>query len=372
MRLRSFKIPEVNPVEDSGLKNNFSLRQNLKPFDSKDRYPMDQPSIQPIEQKCAVFLLSGFLGAGKTTLLKRILAWKSDLPDTVVLVNEFGDVGIDGGLLKNSGSDVVELTSGCICCTLSADLKLSLTRIWEQYKPRRIFIEASGVADPTAILTVLRDPPLTDNMMLEKIVTVLDADLWEGREHFGRLFYNQLETAQLILLNKVDQVDEVLVPRYLKEIHEVIPDCRVVPTIRCNVDPATLWTSTTPKKMMLKPMHLFHDVTLEDHGKHHKPDHGEHLGHSESVRADNFVTFSFEDPRIMDKGCFLQFIEALPWEVFRMKGPVRFADRIEIINFVGGKGEWSEWDGEPETRLAFIGWNVKPEDILEKVGRCIL
>ncbi len=333
---------------------------------------MNQPLMHQAEQKCAVFLLSGFLGAGKTTLLKRILAWESDLSDTVVLVNEFGDVGIDGDLLKNSGSDVVELASGCICCTLSADLKQCLASIWEQYKPRRIFIEASGVADPTAILPVLIDSPLTATMMLEKIVTVLDADLWEGREHFGRLFYNQLDTAHLILLNKVDQVDAVMIPRYLKEIHEVIPDCQVVPTIRCNVDPATLWTSVTPKKVMLKPIHLFRYVTLDDHGKHHEPDHGEHHDHIESVRADNFVTFSFEDHRIMDRGRFHQFVEALPWEVFRMKGPVRFDDRTEIINFVGGKGEWSTWDGEPETRLAFIGWKVKPEEILEKVGRCIL
>jgi len=333
---------------------------------------MNQPLTQPKEQKSAVFLLSGFLGAGKTTLLKRILAWESDLSDTVVLVNEFGDVGIDGDLLKNSGSDVVELTSGCICCTLSADLKQSLTRIWEQYKPRRIFIEASGVADPTAIVAVLTDFPFTETMMLEKIVTVLDADLWEGRENFGRLFYNQLETAHLILLNKVDQVDETIIPRYLKEIHELIPDCQVVPTIRCGIDPATLWSPATPKGVMLKPMHLFRQVSLDDHGEHHEPDHGEHGDQSESVRADNFVTFSFEDPRIMDKGRFHRFIEALPWEVFRMKGPVRFDDRTEIINFVGGKGEWSEWDGEPETRLAFIGWNVKSDEILEKVGRCIL
>jgi G3E family GTPase len=74
----------------------------------------------------------------------------------------------------------------------------------------------------------------------------------------------------------------------------------------------------------------------------------------------------------MDEICFKQFIEALPWEVFRMKGPVRFADRTEIINFVGGKGEWSEWEGQPETRLAFIGWNVNSEDILERLNRCIL
>ena len=333
---------------------------------------MNQPLTQPIEQKSAVFLLSGFLGAGKTTLLKRILAWESDLSDTVVLVNEFGDVGIDGDLLKNSGLDVIELASGCICCTLSADLRQSLTRIWEQYKPRRIFIEASGVADPTAIVTVLMDSPFSETMMLEKIVTVLDADLWEGREYFGRLFYNQLDTAHLILLNKVDQVDEVKIPRYLKEIHEVISDCQVVPTIRCGIDPATLWTAATPKGAMLKPMHLFRAVSLG--GGEHSPehDHGEHPGRNNPVQANHFMTFSFENSRPMDEICFKQFIEALPWELFRMKGPVHFTDRTEMVNFVGGKGEWSEWDGEPVTRLTFIGWNVNPEEILERLGFCML
>ena len=87
-----------------------------------------KPDTQEIE-KARVVLLSGFLGAGKTTLLKRILSWETDLADTVVLVNEFGDVGIDGALLKQSGSDVIELTSGCICCTLSVDLTQSLTKM---------------------------------------------------------------------------------------------------------------------------------------------------------------------------------------------------------------------------------------------------
>ncbi len=332
---------------------------------------MNPSPTQPSGQHSAVFLLSGFLGAGKTTLLKRILAWESDLSDTVVLVNEFGDVGIDGDLLKNAGSDVVELTSGCICCSLSADLEQSLARIWEQYKPRRIFIEASGIADPTAILPVLRDSRLAGTMKLEKIVTVLDADFWEARENFGRLFYNQLETAQLILLNKVDQVDEEKIPSYLQEIHSEFPGCQVIPTIRCGLDPAALWAPAAPKAETLKPIHLFDQVSLEEPGGHHgKHDHNLHQGRA--VPATHFVTFSFEDPRVMDKERFLRFVESLPLEVFRMKGPVRFSDRTEIVNFVGGKGEWSAWDGDSATRLAFIGWNVNPDDILSQVRRCVL
>jgi len=109
---------------------------------------MNSTEADENQYKARVILLSGFLGAGKTTLLKHILSWRSDMSGTVVIVNEFGEVGIDGSLLRNAGTDVVELTSGCICCTLSTDLKQSLERIWAQYRPQRILIESSGVAAP--------------------------------------------------------------------------------------------------------------------------------------------------------------------------------------------------------------------------------
>lgn len=333
---------------------------------------MNQAVVRSTKKKSAVLLVSGFLGAGKTTLLKRILQWEADLADTVVLVNEFGDVGIDGELLKNAGSDVVELASGCICCTLSADLKLCLTSIWEQFKPKRTFIEASGVADPAAIVDVLMDASFAETMILEKIVTVLDADMWEGRDYFGRLFFNQLEMAHLILLNKVDLVDEKAIPCYLKEIHDVIPNCKVVPTIRCGIDRATLWHPPTSPNGIFQAMHPSRQAATEDGAGVHGPDFDQHRSHGESTRADKFVTFTFEEPQIMDKSRFNRFMEALPLEVFRMKGPVRFVDRTELINFVGGKGEWSPWNGASETRLAFIGWKVRPEEILEKVRRCTL
>jgi G3E family GTPase len=331
---------------------------------------MNEPLVNPADPRADLLLLAGFLGAGKTTLLKRILSWETDLSETVVLVNEFGDIGIDGALLKDSGSDVIELTSGCICCTLSADLKQALTRIWHRFKPRRILIETSGVADPKSIVTVLQEPGIGQYMALKKIVTVLDADIWGAREAFGRLFYNQLEMAHLILLNKIDLLAAEKIPPFLKEIHEVIPDCQVVPTIHCGIDPETLWSEARPQMVGLKPIQFFTTASLngrpDSRDHHHFPE--EHTRHPE--KSINFVTFSFRDSGILDEARFKKFIRNLPWELFRIKGTVRFADRLEMLNFVGGKSEWSTWEGEAETRLAFIGWRIDKEQTLRDLKRC--
>jgi G3E family GTPase len=331
---------------------------------------MSTPFGNQPEYKADLLLLAGFLGAGKTTLLKRILSWETDLSETVVLVNEFGDIGIDGALLKDSGSDVIELTSGCICCTLSADLHQSLTRLWKRFKPRRILLEASGVADPKSIATVLQDPGIGQHMKLKKIITVLEADIWGAREVFGQLFYNQLEMAHLILLNKIDLMAPEKIPQFLDEIHDVIPDAQVVPTIHCEIDPEVLWTEARQKMFGLKPMQFCKTAFLngkpdsDDH--HHSPEeHGSH-----PVKSINFVTFSFRDSGIFDETRFKEFIRDLPWELFRIKGTVRFADRLEMLNFVGGKSEWFPWEGEAETRLAFIGWQINKDETLKELKRC--
>jgi G3E family GTPase len=321
------------------------------------------------EEKADMILLSGFLGSGKTTLLKQILSWESDLSDTVVLVNEFGKVGIDGALLKDSGSDVIELTSGCICCTLSADLHQSLMRIWERFKPRRLLIEASGVADPKSITTVLQNPQVGQHMELKKIITVMEADVWRAREVFGQLFYHQLEMADLILLNKIDLMAAEQIPQFLDEIHNVIPDCRVVPTIHCAVDPETLWTADNPRTDGLKPIQYFRATAnriLDAPGP--PPSIQANAGHP--AGAAHYETFSFQSSKILDEACFKKFIRQLPWELFRIKGPVRFADRVAMLNYVGGKSEWTVWDGAPETRLVFIGWEINEAETIKNLKKC--
>ena len=312
-------------------------------------------NMDPTSSKTPIVLLSGFLGSGKTTLLKQILNWESDLTGTIVIVNEFGEVGIDGSLLKDTGSHVVELTSGCICCTLSADLQQSLEKIYEQFSPERILIESSGLADPTAITTVLNQGQLGQHLTLQKIITVLDADLWEARENFGSLFFNQLEMANVILLNKIDLLAQDQVARQLEEIHTEMPGSQVVPTIHCRIDPETLWTENEPKGLDIKPMSFY-------------------LNHEKrkSVDASGYITFVFESAEPLDERCFKRFMSQLPFEMFRMKGPVRFEDRTVMVNFVGGRGDESAWRQTSKTQLAFIGWNVDPDETLKIINDCVV
>jgi G3E family GTPase len=332
---------------------------------------MADPAQNQAKKKADMILLSGFLGSGKTTLLKQILSWETDLSDTVVLVNEFGQVGIDGDLLKDSGSDVIELASGCICCTLAADLHESLTRIWKQFKPGRILVEASGLADPKSVSTVLQNPAIGQHMELKKIITVLEADVWRAREVFGRVFYNQLEMADLLLLNKIDLMPAEKIARFLEEIHEVVPHSRVVPTIHCALDPETIWTADQPKADGLKPTQFFPAAAariLDSPGS--PPSIRENDGRP--AEDTHYETFSFQGSKIFDEACFKKFIRHLPWELFRIKGPVRFADRVAMLNFVGGKSEWTTWDGKPETRLVFIGWGINEAETIKSLRECII
>jgi len=214
-------------------------------------------------------------------------------------------------------------------------------------------------------------------MQLGKVITVLDAELWEAREVFGPLFFSQMKMADLILLNKIDIQGKGKIPQYLNEMHDVFPDTQVVPTIRCNIDPETLWTDAdAKKKYKIKPTHLFKEILLDGGGSHgsngrhhHHEDHG-NGGHVND--ASHFVTFSFRDSRVFDESRFKAFVDTLPWELFRMKGPVRFQENMTLVNFVGGRSEWLPWEGDPGTQLAFIGWDVDGADILKQLKECII
>lgn len=316
--------------------------------------------------KIKVFIVTGFLGAGKTTLVKRILKATPDLSKTIVLVNEFGKVGVDGSLIKQTAAaDIVELSSGCICCSLKTDMIQALRMLQYEYKPERILIEATGVADPVSIMEVLQERLLASDFVIEKIITVLDADFWETREDFGTVFFNQMSHANLILLNKVDLLSPKTVPLFLEEIKTVAPKAATIPTLHCHIDPDLFWAEPTHRSGNHAAQNLFHyydpgkDSSVFKSGK--SPDND---------KKATFQTFSYETHLPLDKLRFNAFLEAAPLHLFRIKGPVKFKGQTRMLNFVGGRAEWENWPDAEATNLAFIGWAIDKKEVLETVKNC--
>jgi G3E family GTPase len=318
--------------------------------------------------KTKVFIITGFLGAGKTTLLKRILESSSDLSKTIVLINEFGKVGIDGSLIKNTAAvEIVELTSGCICCSLRTDMIQALQILRYQYSPERLVIEATGVADPLAIIEALDDRMLAPHFQLEKTITVIDSDFWEARESFGSFFQSQVKQADIILLNKIDTLDKSDIPDILKQIQQESPKARIIPTLHCNIDPDIIWSRSEPEGQDLPsgPLLQAYDPEMDFYSPFNTKG-------TVTAKEAGFISFVFETTKPLDKTLFMEFLNTIPLELFRIKGPVRFTDRTQMLNFVGGKTQWQKWPDTVTTSLAFIGWDVIEDLIQKKLNKCIV
>jgi G3E family GTPase len=306
-----------------------------------------------VRPPCKVILIAGFLGSGKTTLLRHILRWPGDLSKTALLVNEFGQVGIDGELLQGSKIPMVELTNGCICCSLQSDMLKAIEEILDGFHPERLLIEATGVADPFDILRFLSTSHAAPRLSLPMVVTVFDAELWEAQECFGPLFYNQIKAADLFLFNKIDLLPKDDIPKCLEEIREINKGCSIIPTYYGQIDPEVLWTTAIDQALQ-PAFHLPGLVT--PHG---------------SAEESGYVTFAFEEEISFKEDCFRRFMEGLPWELYRVKGFALLDDKRFFLNHVGGKTEWTELDQSGPTKLAFVGWKVDEEELLNQVKACL-
>jgi G3E family GTPase len=331
----------------------------------------DSSALPP---RADVYLLTGFLGSGKTTLLRNMLRWETDLSGTVVLVNEFGKVGIDGDILRKSGSDVVELTSGCVCCTLKGELVQALKDISARFRPRRIIIEATGVAQPESMAAILNSSELTDRMVVKRTVTVLDIKLWLARESLGDFFWMQLNQAKLILLNKIDRVPPESVSAVLEELRCQFPGCRVVPTRYCQIDAEVLWSDSAEGKSGTELKQFYAKSGETDTACIQgtiRPSAWGALPMETPLGGPGFIAFDFFEEKPLSELCFKKFLQQAPVGLFRIKGPVRFADRTALINFAGGSGDWEEWTAETSTRLAFVGWMIEPAVVLSALKACV-
>ena len=221
-------------------------------------------------------VISGFLGAGKTTFIKRLVEGNKDKGKTIIIENEFGEIGIDGGFLKNSGIEIKEMNSGCICCSLAGDFEASLRELLEKYSPNRVIIEPSGVGKLSDVLKAVSDVEKDLPVESNSAVTVVDVKKCKMyMKNFGEFFNNQIQFANTIILSRTDLADDKKIEEAVALIKGVNPEATIVTT------PLDKLSDEKIEEMLSKPIDLKSEL-LEELAKeheHHHHDHDEHCEH---------------------------------------------------------------------------------------------
>ena len=233
-------------------------------------------------------IISGFLGAGKTTLIKKLLKEAFAGEQVVLIENEFGEIGVDGGFLKESGIQIREMNSGCICCSLVGDFGASLREVTETYHPDRILIEPSGVGKLSDVIKAVQDAAEEADLELNSYTTVVDAKKAKLYvRNFGEFFNNQVKYAGTIVLSRTDLLDEAKVAEALALVREINPEATVITTPIAQLDGAKILDAMEHPVSFEQEMldaevaehhhhhHHDHDHEEEEHEHHHHHDHDE-------------------------------------------------------------------------------------------------
>ena len=234
-------------------------------------------------------IISGFLGAGKTTLIKKLLKEALAGTKVVLIENEFGEIGIDGGFLKESGIEITEMNSGCICCSLVGDFETSLKQVMEQYAPERILIEPSGVGKLSDVMRAIQNiADADDNMELNSAVTVVDATKAKVYiKNFGEFFINQIENAGTIILTRTDKADQAKIETAVELIREHNKKATIITTPLNEITGKEI-LDTFEGNNDLEAELLKLVMEQEHHHHHHHHDHGSH----KTVAEDGSVIYS--------------------------------------------------------------------------------
>ena len=217
-------------------------------------------------------IISGFLGAGKTTFIKKLLEEAISGEQVVLIENEFGQIGIDGGFLKDAGIEIREMNSGCICCSLVGDFGKSLEEVLTKYKPDRVIIEPSGVGKLSDVMKAVRDVAATVDVELNSAVTVVDASKCRMyMKNFGEFFNNQIENAGTIVLSRTDVISVEKVQKAVELLREQNQAAAIVTT------PCSRLTGGQLLEIIEKPDTMAEDLMKEvrEHRHHHHDHDGE-------------------------------------------------------------------------------------------------
>ena len=296
-------------------------------------------------------IITGFLGSGKTTLLNHILGEPHGLR-VAVLINEFGDVDIDSKLVVSADRDMVELSNGCICCSMNDGLVAALARLLAREAPiDHVVIETTGIADPVPVAGTFVRPEFSGRMRVDSILGVADAEHFALERFDDPAARNQLRYADVVLLNKVDLVDTRRVEEVEAMIRGLNPGARILRTERSRV-----------------AIPLILGIGGENAGRTPGDPTPQGQPHRHPYRSVSFLSDVPIDPER-----FQRVLEGLPEGVFRAKGFLYLAgvEPIHLFHLVGRRFTLEEADGvERRTRLVFIGTEYDRDALTRELRDC--
>ena len=313
-------------------------------------------------------IFSGFLGAGKTTLIKKLIAEAYSGEKLVLIENEFGEINIDGGFLKESGIEISEMSAGCICCSLVGDFNKALKEVVAQFHPDRILIEPSGVGKLSdVIVAVQRTVDECPELKLNSYVTVADASKVKVyMKNFGEFYNNQIEAAGTIILSRTQKLSQEKLEAAAAMLREKNPDAAILTTPWDELDGKTILSAIEKVSLsdeLLEKMRREHEIEEAEH---------EHEHHHHHHADDVFSSWGKETPKKFSKEALEDMLHKLDsgdyGHILRAKG---------IVN---GEDGWLEFDYVPEEhevraghpdytgRLCVIGAELKEDGLAELFG----
>lgn len=336
-----------------------------------------------------VDIFSGFLGAGKTTLIKKLIEEAYQGEKVVLIENEFGEIGIDGGFLKDAGVEINEMTSGCICCSLVGDFGKALEKVLNDFRPDRILIEPSGVGKLSDVILAVQRVG-SDELVLNAFTTVVDAKKAKMyMKNFGEFYNNQLEHASSIILSHTAGMSREKLDKCEELIRRHNQEASIVTTPWEDITGAQILETMEQKNTLKAELSRLAEETHAHHHNHEHHDHDEHCGcghdhehghdhhhgHEGHHHADEvFTSFGVETSHKFTKKQIEDALSALSdfavyGQVLRAKGIVE-----------GEDGKWIHFDyvpGEPDVRcgsaavtgmLCVIGADIDEDSIRELFG----
>ena len=319
-------------------------------------------------------IISGFLGAGKTTLIQKLLKEALAGTKVVLIENEFGQIGIDGGFLKDAGIEIKEMNSGCICCSLVGDFGASLKEVLDTYQPERVLIEPSGVGKLSDVMKAVEDVKAED-VQLNSAVAVVDASKAKLYiKNFGEFFVNQIEHAGTIILSRTGTMKQEKIEQAVAMIREHNEKATIITTPWDDIDGKDILSTIEGAKDL--EAELMAEV-LHHHEHHHEHDEhctcGCHDHHHDHHHADEvFGSLGYETPAKYEKADIEHILEEIENEktygiVLRAKGMVPSPDGSWIY-FDYVPGEANVRNGKPDVtgKICVIGSGLK-EDALKEL-----